>query len=287
MSYFKSFCKSVRKKVQAHLDKELADIQEEFEALPGSTSTSKKLPSLNHLPSKNKGFLSSSDLYVPLHFKQYISPDISSSDTRPAGILNITPPCGSNGVSYTLITDASESMETTMQHGMNWISRFEAANQAVEHFIQIKSSMEPGTHISVVQFASEAVCVGEGRVSEVKDTLIQNSKVRAVGGRTNMVEGFKRAVEVMDRFGAIANEIIFLTDGLNTGRDPMPIVRALKKQAVVLRTIGIGKSPFDVDDDLLRRMASDVDGERQYFFITDFEKLFKKFEEIASHPRAF
>jgi len=57
----------------------------------------------------------------------------------------------------------------------------------------------------------------------------------------------------------------------------------LKDAGVVIETVGIGGSPADVDEDLLKAMASlDPHGQPRYRFIGDRQALLQEFEAKAA-----
>jgi len=79
--------------------------------------------------------------------------------------------------------------------------------------------------------------------------------------------------------------IILLTDGdHNQGGSPLSIANRLKNTGVVIDCIGIGGSPSDVNETLLKQIASrNPDGSARYWFIGDQEKLVKTYETLARH----
>lgn len=81
--------------------------------------------------------------------------------------------------------------------------------------------------------------------------------------------------------------IIMLTDGeYNEGGSPIHVASRLKNAGVVLDCIGIGGSPNDVDEVILKKIASrNPDGSVRYCFIGDQEELIKKYETLAHHIR--
>ena len=82
--------------------------------------------------------------------------------------------------------------------------------------------------------------------------------------------------------------IIMLTDGEHLGDDnPTNIATKLKKAGVIIDCIGIGGSPKDVDEKLLKQIASrNADGSIRYCFIGDQQKLLRKYQTLAHHIRA-
>ena len=82
--------------------------------------------------------------------------------------------------------------------------------------------------------------------------------------------------------------IIMLTDGEhNHDVSPLRIASRLKKAGVIIDCIGIGGSPEDVDESLLRQISSrNTDGSVRYCFIGDQRQLLRKYQSLARHIRA-
>ena len=82
--------------------------------------------------------------------------------------------------------------------------------------------------------------------------------------------------------------IIMLTDGEhNQGGCPLAIASRLKKAGVIIDCIGIGGSPADVDEALLKQIASqNPDGSVRYCFIGDQQQLLRKYQTLARHIQA-
>ena len=82
--------------------------------------------------------------------------------------------------------------------------------------------------------------------------------------------------------------IIMLTDGEhNMGGSPLAIASRLKSVGVIIDCIGIGGSPADVDEKLLKQIASkNSDGSIRYCFIGDQQQLLRKYQSLAQHIRA-
>ncbi|NIA31634.1 MAG: VWA domain-containing protein [Actinobacteria bacterium] len=82
--------------------------------------------------------------------------------------------------------------------------------------------------------------------------------------------------------------IILLTDGEHLGdENPIHIAIRLKKAGVIIDCIGIGGSPKDVDERLLKQIASrNSDDSIRYCFVGDQQKLLRKYQTLAHHIRA-
>jgi len=87
--------------------------------------------------------------------------------------------------------------------------------------------------------------------------------------------------------GNYLRRIIMLSDGEhNCGGSPETVASNLKDAGVVIDCIGIGGSPEDVDEELLKEIASrNPDGSVRYCFIGDQQKLLRKYKTLASHIR--
>ena len=85
----------------------------------------------------------------------------------------------------------------------------------------------------------------------------------------------------------LTRRIILLTDGETCDPESCIIVaRRLKQRGVIIECIGIAGSPAEVDEALLRKIASpDESGSPRYYFIKDSSELIKKYESMAYHIR--
>ncbi len=81
--------------------------------------------------------------------------------------------------------------------------------------------------------------------------------------------------------------IILLTDGEHNGSvSPLAMASKLKAAGVIIDCIGIGGSPADVDEKLLKQIASvNPDGSIRYCFIGDQQQLLRKYQSLAKHIR--
>jgi hypothetical protein len=81
--------------------------------------------------------------------------------------------------------------------------------------------------------------------------------------------------------------IVMLSDGgHNEGGSPLMVASRLKDAGVVIDCIGIGGSSHDVDEELLKKIASsNPDGSVRYCFIGDKQTLIEKYETLALHIR--
>ncbi len=130
------------------------------------------------------------------------------------------------------------------------------------------------------------------------------------GGGTDFAEGLKPVIAALDGstaldgskrrgflhwlFGSsrkipvdvgMSHRVVFLSDGHTCGpkKEARSSARTLKDAGVVIETIGVGGDPADVDEALLKEMASlDPSGQPMYRFIGDRQALLQEFEAKAA-----
>lgn len=89
------------------------------------------------------------------------------------------------------------------------------------------------------------------------------------------------------RSNSYLRRIHLLSDGEHLhGTSPLPIATALKSAGVIIDCIGIGGTPADVDEAMLKAIASrNPDGSIRYSFIGDKQQLIQKYQTLACHIR--
>ena len=213
----------------------------------------------------------------------------------------------SNGTE-TLITllDCSPSME---EEDMG-CSRLEAAILANLELCKAKAKMHPEDRVGIIGFGDEArVLHGPVRVGHGLESLQKALKRRWLSSGTNFTKALALAgrcfsnLQPKPRKGVIVkvfsqslregipdefqncNRIIKLTDGQhNHSSCPFRVATHLKEAGVVIDCIGIGGSPGDVDEDLLKKIASkNADGSPRYCFIGDKDQLIQTYQTLSNH----
>ena len=191
-------------------------------------------------------------------------------------------------------------------------SRLGAAVAAACELIKIKANQRPQDKVGIVAFSSyaEIIC----GLTKVTATDFLTSKLRSLVPKdsTDFVAGLKKASQLFSDFPSeetlprslgkllqwlfeeepkrreeqpsSVKHIIFLTDGHhNCGGSPIRIAEELKNRwGIQLDCIGIAGKPEDVDEKLLKKMASlGPDGKPRYRFIDSTEELIKEFRSMA------
>ena len=237
--------------------------------------------------------------------------------------LNFANSMTPNSVPEFLITlvDLSPSMEED-----DWKpTRLAGATKANRQLIRAKKTLHPQDMVGIIGFYGKAVMLhGPVKLADGTGDLIAALKEPAGGGSTNftsalelaescfldktksnsnagrktlpkMIAGFfyesQGQTGVMNSTlnkGNCLRRIIMLSDGgHNCGGSPGAVASHLKSSGVIIDCIGIGGSPKDVDEELLKEIAScNPDGSVRYCFIGDQAQLLRKYENLAHHIRA-
>jgi Mg-chelatase subunit ChlD len=109
------------------------------------------------------------------------------------------------------------------------------------------------------------------------------------GGATNIAAGLKLAKKAFANQAFLESkcEILLLSDGYNNvGGDPTIVANQLKGDDVLIRCVGIGGSPCQVDEATLKSIASkDGFGQPLYRFIEDRDGLVQHFRDVGGLTR--
>jgi len=215
-----------------------------------------------------------------------------------------------------LVIDVSISMDE-----QDWRpSRLRGAKDACIAFVERKVQLRPKDSVGIISFASSA------RLEHVPAPVGVNlDRLKATVNRlhtaecTNIGAALRKAEDAFNGGTSIHNliadkgflawlfpsnaassnscrasadpnqlrRIVLLSDGGHNGSiDPIPAARRLLSSGVEVDCIGIGGSNADVDEGLLKEIASrDEQGRPRYWFIGDRTGLIRKFEHLASSLR--
>ena len=176
-----------------------------------------------------------------------------------------------------LIIDASGSMFET-----DWKpSRLRAAQEAGHAYIRRLCSEESNARVAVVAYGSNAkLVVGLTCVRKHGELILCINSIKGLGC-TNITAGLSIAFRLLKANQRNGQAILLTDGGHNVGSAPNHIAKDLKKCAVI-ECVGIGGSPADVDEGLLRQIASSYpDGSKRYRWIGDKERLVEHFHNLA------
>lgn len=179
-----------------------------------------------------------------------------------------------------LVLDCSGSMACT-----DWLpSRHGGAKEATEKFCERLAVEEPEALVSIIGFGDLALTYcAPTPASELPVLRSAINKIDTFG-ETNMRAGLQAALNVISGHHG-ETQLVILSDGHNTGRNPRSLADTIKHRAV-LECVGIGGNPADVDEDLLKDIASEYpDGTKRYRWIGDKEGLVREFHRMAGRIR--
>ena len=169
---------------------------------------------------------------------------------------------------------------------MDWdydgqLRKLDAAIRANVTMVLHKEQIDPYDEVGVVVFSDSAeVMLHLSPIHSHKRQIIQTIQSLQIRGGTDINEGLKAAGNVFDwNRTDVVRRIVLLTDG--KGGHPLGTADDLKSRGVVIDVVGVGKDPSGVDEKLLRKVASVIEGETRYRFIKDGYTLNIYFTHLA------
>lgn len=162
-------------------------------------------------------------------------------------------------------------------------TRLRGGIDATLTYIDTRRKLCPSDRIALVSFNHAAqVVLPLGPITERKMIGRALRRLRDSGG-TDLAEGLRAAARLFTdkRPGGRRRHVILLTDG--QGGEPLEMAAELKERlGVVIDAVGIGGSPDEVDEALLRQVATtDPDGYCHYRFIKDAQTLSEHYTQLA------
>jgi len=160
--------------------------------------------------------------------------------------------------------------------------KLEAAKRALLALVLEKERIDAQDKIGLAIFNGKAeVLLSLCPVGTHKRQIIQAVQSIEVGGGTDINKGLKVAREEFDWSRTdVVRRIVLLTDG--HGGSPLQTAEELKGMGVVIEVIGCGPSPKAVDEKLLLKVASVIEGETRYWFIKDQQTLVETLPGLAA-----
>ncbi|MFC1805372.1 VWA domain-containing protein [Planctomycetota bacterium] len=181
---------------------------------------------------------------------------------------------------YTVcVIDKSGSMQGPYDASLQ---KLDAAKRANIAMVLEKATIDPDDQIGIVAFDSRAeVLLPLSPLRSHRQQIIQTIQAIQIRGGTDINSGLKAARGMLDRLpSSVVGRIILLTDG--HGGHPIRTARKLKDNGVVIDVIGVGDHPTNVDEKLLKKVASVVQGELKYRFIKDMHTLVTTYQGLAA-----
>jgi len=174
-----------------------------------------------------------------------------------------------------VVGDVSPSMKDELDPG---VTKFESAIRAGVSLILGKSQIDGRDRVGIIPFDESAeVAHPLSPVGTEKASLIQTLQSLTIGNGTDLNAGLVEADETFDwNRQDVVRRIVLLTDG--HGGSPEKTAASLRQRGVVLDVIGFGHDPSDVNEELLRCIATPG----HYRFIKDHRTLVQHYTQLAN-----
>jgi Mg-chelatase subunit ChlD len=181
-----------------------------------------------------------------------------------------------------LIDDVSGSMAESCEGNL---TKLEAVQQANVAMIAQKARLDPNDEMGLIAFDHAAqVVFSMTPLAQGKVQLIRAVQELHIQGGTDLNQGLKAARESFAwPRPAVVRRIVLLTDG--QGGDPLHTAKELKDSGVVIDVVGVGPDPAQIDEPLLKKVASLVQGQLHYRFIKDSRTLTSHYTALAGKTR--
>ncbi len=177
------------------------------------------------------------------------------------------------------VTDYSLSMGESFGGGQ---SKLQATMRACVNLVLNKAKIDAFDEIGLIVFNSRAQVLHPlASLMTQKRQILERLQTLAPNNGTDINEGLKAARDAFDwHRNDVTRRIILLTDG--HGGNPLRTADELKSRGVVIDVIGVGEKPNKVDEKLLRKVASVIEGETRYRFIKDQQTLVDHYTSLAN-----
>ncbi|MBK8270875.1 MAG: VWA domain-containing protein [Planctomycetes bacterium] len=178
-----------------------------------------------------------------------------------------------------ILTDRSGSMSAQFKQ-LN--TKLEVAKRASVTLVVNKAMIDADDEIGVMEFNNNATILWHlSPLRTNRRSIIEAIQRMTSDGGTDIAKPLELAdANFCWHRNNVVRRIIILTDGM--GGYPLPIAESLKQRGVIIDAIGIGENPSGVNESLLKKMASTVDGELRYRFIKDEMSLIKYYTLLAN-----
>lgn len=177
-----------------------------------------------------------------------------------------------------VVMDVSGSMAEKLD---NQATKLEAAARAQGNMALQKYQIDPRDRLGIVTFDDVGhLVLPLSEIGQNKRKILQILKELQIGGGTDIDVGLCTAADSFDwTLHDVVRRIVLLTDG--HGGHPLRTAQSLKDKGCVIDVVGIGPSPAEVDEKLLKKVASIIQGEVRYRFIKDHKALMQHYTDLG------
>ena len=190
-----------------------------------------------------------------------------------------------------LVLDKSGSMqEEGFETGR---SKLELVEEAGNRFLGRKRDLRPLDMVGVVPFDHQIERVYEPtNIQQGCDALrgVLNESLSPPHGGTELCLALDASLEMLERNGFLSPSspflcrVLVLSDGYTSHKERAIVAaQRLKERNLLTETLGLGKTPSDLDEKLLRECATvEENGFQHYRFLGDAESLFLAYSSAAT-----
>lgn len=147
-------------------------------------------------------------------------------------------------------------------------SKIQAARHGLVRSIGTAAKSMPEGEIALIGFNSKATTICDFvNVEEGYSKLIDAAKSLKANGNTNIPRALQAALDLLGKNAGSNDTIILMTDG--HGGNGVPVAEKIKSRGVTIKVMGFGMKPSDVNEEMLRKVASVNNGKPLYEFVTD------------------
>lgn len=195
-----------------------------------------------------------------------------ASSTSPAG--QAWKPSTPDGEAIVLILDVSGSMARPCGPRTD---KLDAAQEASIGLIDKRLEFGMDDEVALIAFASSASLIAPFTPArERREEIVNAIRSLRPGGATNLWKPLDLTLCYLQQRGSgKAVHLVMLTDGC--GGNPVPPAEELKRRGAILEIIGVGHTPADVAEPILKQAASVVNGKVLYRFIHDADEMVNYF----------
>ncbi len=181
--------------------------------------------------------------------------------------------------------DRSGSMGETLQRGK---TRLHGAIKAAMLYANGVCERDPNHLLGLIAFDSSADTLLRPQPVAGAMRSIEQSLLSLAPTQMTDFDATLRAAERMAApYTGVKFELVMVTDGWHNGHgDPAQTAEHLKSTGHGIAAIGVGASPNDVQQDLLERVVSSINGSPAYEFCGDLCSLLTSSAELARRVSA-
>lgn len=178
-------------------------------------------------------------------------------------------------VHHIYLLDVSLSMSTLCEPES---SRLQTAQDALIAATGVVARSEPNSQVTIVTFNQNATTLFQAQtLSSAYTQLVGAVRTTKPDGNTKISAALDHAESLITK--PARTQLVLMTDG--HGGNAVPAAERLKASGVQIGTIGFARTPDEVDEAMLQRCASNVDGRVLYEFANNRRSLSSSFVNMS------